>query len=51
MENITNEKISKKFQAITKELFISSRKVNISLVFIIESYFSVQKDVRLNLTL
>ena len=42
---------NKKFQAIIKELFIRWRKLNISLVFIIQSYFSVPKDVRLNLTL
>ena len=41
---------NKKFQAIIKELFIRSRKVNISLVFITQSYFSVPKDVRLNST-
>ena len=41
---------NKKFQAIIKELFIRWRKLNISLVFIIQSYFSVPKDVRLNLT-
>ena len=40
----------KKFQAIIEELFIRSRKLNISLVFITESYFSVPKDVRLNST-
>ena len=39
---------SKKFQAIIKELFIRCRKLNISLVFITQSYFSVPKDVRLN---
>ena len=37
---------NKKFQAIIKELFIRWRKLNISLVFIIQSYFSVPKDVR-----
>ena len=41
---------NKKFQAIIKELFIRCRKVNISLVFITQFYFSVSKDVRLNLT-
>ena len=41
---------SKKFQAIIKELFIRCRKLNISLVFITQSYFSVPKDVRLNST-
>ena len=41
---------SKKFQSIVKELFIRYRKLNISLVFITQSYFSVPKDVRLNST-
>ena len=41
---------NKRFQAIIKELFIRCRKVNISLVFITQSYFSVPKDVRLNST-
>ena len=40
----------KKCQAISKELFIRCRKLNISLVFITQSYFSVPKDVRLNST-
>ena len=39
-----------KFQDIIIELFIRSRKVNILLVFITQSYFSVPKDVTLNLT-
>ena len=43
---MTNEK----FQSIIKELFIRCRKLNISLVFITQSYFSVPKDVRLNST-
>ena len=34
---------NKKFQAIIKELFIRCRKLNISLVFITQSYFSVPK--------
>ena len=41
---------NKKCQAIIKELFIRCRKLNISLVFITQSYFSVPKDVRLNST-
>ena len=41
---------NKKFQAIIKELFIRCRKLNISLVFITQSYFSVPKDERLNST-
>ena len=36
---------NKKFQAIIKDLFIKCRKLNISLVFITQSYFSVPKDV------
>ena len=39
---------NKKFQSIIKELFIRCRKINISLVFITQSYFAVPKDVRLN---
>ena len=41
---------NKIFQAIIKELFIRCRKLNISLVFITQSYFRVPKDVRLNST-
>ena len=41
---------NKKFQSIIKELFIRCRKINISLVFITKSYFSVPKDVTLNST-
>ena len=40
----------KKFQAMIKELLIRCRKINISLVFITQSYFFVPKDVRLNST-
>ena len=43
---MTNER----FQAIIKELSIRCRKLNISLVFITQSYFSVPKEVRLSLT-
>ena len=41
---------NRRFQAIIKELFIRCRKLNISLVFITQSYFSVPKGVRLNST-
>ena len=41
---------NKRFQAIIKELFNRCRKLNISLIFITQSYFSVSKDVRLNST-
>ena len=44
---IMNNKI---FQTMVKELFIRCRKLNISLVFITQSYFSVPKEVRLNST-
>ena len=36
---------NKKLKAIIKDLFIRCRKLNISLVFITQSYFSVPKDV------
>ena len=41
---------NKKFQAIVKELFIISKKLNISLAFITQPYFSVPKKFRLNST-
>ena len=41
---------NKRFQAIIKELFIRCRKLDISLVFITQPYFSVPKEVRLNFT-
>ena len=49
-DTIADIMTNKKFQAMVKELFIRCRKLNISLVFIKQSYFSVPKDVRLNLT-
>ena len=39
---------NKKLNSIVTELFIRDRKLNISLVFIAQSYFKVPKDVRLN---
>ena len=41
---------SEKFKAIVKELFIRHRKLNISIVFITQSYFRTPKDARLNST-
>ena len=41
---------SEKFKAIVKELFIRCRKLNISIAFIIQSYFRTPKDARLNST-
>ena len=49
-EMIAGIMTNKKFQAIIKKLFIRCRKLNISLVFITQSYFSVSKEVRLNST-
>ena len=40
----------KKAQQILKDLFIRCRKLNISLCFLKQSYFSVPKDIRLNCT-
>ena len=40
----------KKLNSVVTELFIRGRKLNISLVFITQSYFKVMKDVRLNST-
>ena len=42
--------INKKLNAIVTELFISGRKLNISLVFITQSYLANQKNIRLNST-
>ena len=44
---INNEKLN----SIVTELFIRGRKLNISVVFITQSYFKDPKDVRLNTTL
>ena len=41
---------NKKLNSIVTELFIRGRKLNISLVFITQSYFKVPKDVRSNIT-
>ena len=41
---------NRKLNSIVTELFIRRRKLNISLVFITQSYFKVPKDVRLNIT-
>ena len=41
---------NKQLNSIVTELFIRGRKLNISLVFITQSYFKVPKDVRLNTT-
>ena len=49
-DGIADIMANKRFQAIIKELFIRCGKLNISLVFITHSYFSVSKEARLNST-
>ena len=41
---------NKNFKRIIKELFFRARKINVSIVFITQSYFRALKDVRLNST-
>ena len=47
--NLIADMLSNKIvNPIVTELFIRGRKLNISLVFITQSYFAVPKNVRLN---
>ena len=39
---------NRKLNSIVSELFIRGKKLNVSLVFITQSYFKVPKDVKLN---
>ena len=39
---------NKKLDSIVTELFIRGRKLNISFVFMTQSYFKIPKDFRLN---
>ena len=41
---------NKKALQVLKEFFIRCRKLNVSLCFLTQSYFSVPKDVRLHCT-
>ena len=41
---------NKKLDSIVTELFIRVRKLNVSILFIMQYYFKVPKDVRLNST-
>ena len=41
---------NKNLNPIVTELFIRGRKLNISLVFVTESFFAVPKNIRLNST-
>ena len=47
---ISDIEYNKDFKKIIKELFYRGRKINISIVFITQSYFRALKDIRLNST-
>ena len=49
-EMIADMSNNEKLNAIVTELFIRGRKLNISFIFIAQSYFKVPKNVRLNST-
>ena len=46
---IADIEYNKKFKKIIKELFYRARKINVSIVFITQSYFRALKDARLNI--
>ena len=39
---------NKKLNPIVSELFVRGRKLNISILFIMQSYFKIPKEIRLN---
>ena len=45
---IADIEYNKEFKKIIKELFYRARKINVSIVFITQSYFRALKDARLN---
>ena len=47
---IADVEYNKNFKRIIKELFYRARKINVSVVFITQSYFRALKDARLNST-
>ena len=48
-DNMNSDMLSdKKFNPVATELFIRGRKLNIYLVFIMQSYFAVLKNISLN---
>ena len=47
---IADIEYNKKFKRIIKELFYRARKINVSIVFMTQSYFRALKDARLNST-
>ena len=47
---IADIEYNKNFKRVNKELFYRARKINVSIVFITQSYFRALKDARLNST-
>ena len=47
---ITDMESNKKLSPVVTELFLRGSKLNISLVFVSQSYFKVLKTIRLNTT-
>ena len=47
---IADIEYNKNFKRIIKELFYRARKINVSILFITQSYFRALKDARLNST-
>ena len=47
---IADIEYNKNFKRIIKELFCGTRKINVSIVFIMQSYFRALKDARVNST-
>ena len=47
---IADKEYNKNFKRIIKELFYRAHKINVSIVFITQSYFRALKDARLNST-
>ena len=41
---------NKKLNPIVTEVYIRGRKINISSIFVSQSYFKIPKDIRLNTT-
>ena len=47
---ITDIEYNKNFKRIIKELFYRARRINVSIIFIMQLYFRALKDARLNST-
>ena len=45
---IANMLNNKKLNPIVNELFVKNRKLNISLVFITQTYFTILKNIKIN---